>query len=76
MRKIGKILAYDNNTGKIVDDKLKTYAFTSNDILGDEVKVNDIVLFSPEVYRSVEVTENVAKFVEKVNEKKEDNVVE
>jgi len=75
MRKIGKVLAYDEKTGKIVDDKLKTYIFTSEDILGD-VKVNDVVLFSPEVYRTIEVTENVAKFVEKVNEKKDDNMIE
>ena len=75
MRKIGKVLAYDEKTGKIVDDKLKTYIFTSEDILGD-VKVNEVVLFSPEVYRTIEVTENVAKFVEKVNEKKDDNMIE
>ena len=75
MRKIGKVIAYDEKTGKIVDDKLKTYIFTSEDILGD-VKVNDVVLFSPEVYRTIEVTENVAKFVEKVNEKKDDNMIE
>jgi len=75
MRKIGKVLAYDEKTGKIVDDKLKTYIFTSEDILGD-VKVNDVALFSPEVYRTIEVTENVAKFVEKVNEKKDDNMIE
>ena len=75
MRKIGKVLAYDEKTGKIVDDKLKTYIFTSEDILGD-VKVNDVVFFSPEVYRTIEVTENVAKFVEKVNEKKDDNMIE
>ena len=75
MRKIGKVLAYDEKTGKIVDDKLKTYIFTSEDILGD-VKVNDVVLFAPEVYRTIEVTENVAKFVEKVNEKKDDNMIE
>ena len=75
MRKIGKVLAYDEKTGKIVDDKLKTYIFTSEDILGD-VKVNDVVLFSPEVYRTIEVTENVAKFVEKVNEKKDDNLID
>ena len=56
MRKIGKVLAYDEKTGKIVDDKLKTYIFTSEDILGD-VKVNDVVLFSPEVYRTIEVTD-------------------
>ena len=53
MRKIGKVLAYDEKTGKIVDDKLKTYIFTSEDILGD-VKVNDVVLFFFFFYRTIE----------------------
>ena len=75
MRKIGRVLAYDEKTGKIIDDKLKTYLFTSEDVMG-EVKVNDMVVFSPEVFRTVEITENVAKFVEKVNEKNKDNMVE
>ena len=64
-RVIGKVVDYNGVNGSIVDkDKVK-YIFTSKDLLDETVKVDDIVFFEKEVFKTVEVEINLARFIAK-----------
>jgi len=65
MRKTGKIKEYDGYSGVIVDADKNTYLLLENDVLDKDLKTGDIVTFEPEVYKTLEIIENVARFVRK-----------
>lgn len=67
MNKIeGKILKYNGHTGLIVDENNYQYLMTSDNIKNNvQLKVGDIVLFLPELFKTIEIEERIALFIEK-----------
>lgn len=67
MNKIeGKVLKYNGISGTIIDQNNNEYLMIKNNIKDDEVILaNDIVIFIPEIFKTVEIEENVATFIEK-----------
>lgn len=68
MKKIGKVLEYDNYVGILIDEDSNKYIF-KNDDLKEEIKIGDLVNFIPEVFETVEIKELIARFIKKVGEK-------
>ena len=64
LKKVGKIKNYDGFSGTIVDNEGVNYILLKDDLL-DDVKVGDLVVFESEVYETIEIRENMARFVRK-----------
>ena len=66
-RIIGKIADYNGVSGIIIDKEKVKYVFTSKDLLDKEINTGDIVSFEPELYKTVEIKINLARFISKEN---------
>ena len=67
MKRKGIIIKYNQASGIIKDEQNINYIFTKNSLKKDvPLKENDKVLFNPEKFQTVDVTENIATFVEKI----------
>ena len=65
---IGKIIKYNGSSGLIVDENNNQYLLLNHNIVGNEkINVDDIVSFLPEVFKTIEIEEKVATFIEKCN---------
>lgn len=62
---IGKVVDYNGVNGFIVDKGNTRYIFTNKDLVSKDVKVNDIVAFESELFKTVEVELHLARFIEK-----------
>lgn len=63
----GIVIKYNGTSGIIEDENNITYIFTINNIKDDvEIKENDKVIFIAEKFKTVEVEENIATFIEKI----------
>ena len=63
----GIVTEYNKISGVIEDGKTK-YIFTNKNIKkNNKVKKGDIVKFLPETFKTVEVKENIATFIEKID---------
>ena len=60
----GKIIEYDGSSGFIKDTEGNTYILAKHNILYKNPKVGDYVSFIPEVYKTVEIEEKIAVFVQ------------
>ena len=70
MKSYGKIVEYDGYVGDIVGIDGKSYMFVDTDLLDKDINRDDYVSFDAEVYRDIELTRNMARFVKKI--KKDD----
>lgn len=68
MKKIGKVLEYDEYIGVIIDEDSNKYIFKNDDVL-NEIKIGDLVEFTPEVFETIEIKELMARFIKKTGEK-------
>ena len=66
---IGKILEFDGYSATLVDREGREYMVPNHEILG-KVEVNDIVTFEADVYKTVDVEINIARFVKKLEPEK------
>ena len=62
---IGKIIEYNGVNGVVIDKENTKYIFTSKDLVSKDIKVSDIVFFEKELFKTVEVEINLARFIEK-----------
>lgn len=60
---IGKVIEYNGVNGFIVDRDNTRYIFTSKDLVDKDIKVNDVVVFEKELFKTVEVEINLARFI-------------
>lgn len=64
----GKVIKYNGNIGIIIDEQEKEYLILKHNIKNDEeITVNDNVIFIPELFKTIEIEERVATFIEKKN---------
>lgn len=71
MKKYGKVLVYDGYVGNIIDKDGIKYIFTNRDLKDKNIVEGDFVSFIYEVYETVEIKENVARFVSKISNEEE-----
>lgn len=65
MKKYGKVIIYDGFCGKIMDiDKIE-YIFTYEDVIGEPIRIGDIVQFSFELYETIEYSQKIARYIKK-----------
>ncbi len=63
----GKVIKYNDASGIIRDNDNNTYIFTKNNIKNDiELKEDDKVMFLAEKFKTIDVDENIATFIENI----------
>lgn len=63
----GIVIKYNGASGIIKGNNNRDYVFTKNNIKNNiELNTNDKVLFLPEEYKTIEVNEFIATFIEKL----------
>jgi len=62
MKISGKVISFDGYIGLIMGIDNEEYLILKNDVV-DNIKVNDIVIFEPEVYEDLELTKKIARFI-------------
>ena len=65
MKQVGKITEFDGFSGALINREGVKYIFSNDDLISTDLKVNDIVVFESELYKTVEVEINIARFVKK-----------
>ena len=67
MNKIeGKVTNYNGSSGTIIDKNNNKYLLLNHNIINNEqINNNDIVTFIPELFKTIEIEEKVATFIEK-----------
>lgn len=70
--KEGKVTEYNCNTGIIIDRDNNEYLIIKNNIKDDDnLTIGDDVIFIPEIFKTIEIEERIATFIQKIK-KKED----
>lgn len=67
MKNIGKIVNYNGSSGFIINDNGKKYILSKNNILYPNPKNGDIVTFKVESFKTIEINETIAIFVQKLH---------
>lgn len=70
MKSYGKVLEYDGYTGVIVGLDGNSYMVLDSDLVDKDIKSDDYVSFDKDVYKDIEITRYIARFVNKI--RKED----
>ena len=65
MKQIGKIIECDGFSGSLINEEGVKHIFSNEDLITKDLKVNDIVIFESELYKTVEIEINIARFVNK-----------
>lgn len=63
----GKVVKYDGRSGNIIDDQGINYLFLASDVVSKEIKSGDYVTFHKEIFSTLDIKKNVARFVSKIN---------
>lgn len=62
----GKVIKYNGNTGIIIDKDNNEYLILKHNIKNDEdITIGDEVIFVPEIFKTIDMEEKVAMFIEK-----------
>ena len=67
---IGKIIEFDGMSGTLVDRDKNEYIFTHGDLENKDLKVGDIVVFEKELFKTIDVQLNLARFIKKMDREK------
>lgn len=67
MKNIGKIINYNGSSGLIIDNNGEKYILSKNNILYSNPQNGDVVTFKVEKFKTIEIEENVATFVQRLN---------
>ena len=63
----GKVIKYNGNTGIIIDKDNNEYLILKHNIKNDEdITIDDKVIFVPEIFKTIDMEEKVAMFIEKL----------
>lgn len=68
MKCYGKIVEYDEYVGTVLGIDGNNYMFVDNDLVDKDVKKGDFVSFDKDLYKDVELTRYMARFVKRINE--------
>lgn len=69
MIKYGKIIEYNGSSGEIICSDGFKYILLSQNILYNNPKIGDVVSFKEEIYKTPEIYEKIATFINKVEKK-------
>ena len=62
----GKVIKYNGNTGIIIDKNNNEYLILKYNIKNNEnIAINDDVIFVPELFKTIDIEEKVATFIER-----------
>lgn len=62
----GKVIKYNGNTGIIIDKDNNEYLIIKHNIKNNEkISINDDVIFIPEIFKTIEIEEKIATFIER-----------
>ena len=67
MKSYGKVIEYDGYTGANLGVDGNKYLMLSTEILDNDIGKDDYVSFDAEVYKDVEFTKHIARFIKRVN---------
>lgn len=67
MKNIGKIINYTGSSGIILDNNGKKYIVSKNNISYPNPQNGDLVTFKIEEFKTIEVEEKIATFVQRLN---------
>ena len=67
MKNIGKIINYNGSSGLIIDNNGEKYILSKNNILYSNPQNGDVVTFRVEKFKTIEIEENIATFVQSLN---------
>lgn len=67
MKSIGKIINYNGSSGLIINNNGEQYILSKNNILYSNPQNGDLVTFKVEKFKTIEVEENIATFVQLLN---------
>ena len=67
MKTFGKVIEYDGYTGTIKGTDGKNYLLLNKE-LEEEIKENDYVSFDIDIYKDVEITKYIARFIKKIKD--------
>lgn len=69
---IGIVINYDNDVGSILGSDNNKYLLLKKDIMNNiQIKNGDKVIFSKDVFKSVDATKYIARFIRLLGEKDE-----
>lgn len=61
----GKVIEYNGNTGIIIDKNNNEYLILKHNIKNNkEIAINDDVIFVPELFKTIDIEEKIATFIE------------
>ena len=66
MIKYGKIIEYNGTNGEILCSEGFKYILLSQNLLYKNPKVGDFVSFKEEIYKTPEISEKIATFINKI----------
>ena len=67
MKNYGKITEYNGSNGYITSKDGIKYILLSQNILYDNAKIGDYVSFKEEIYKTIEIEEKIATFINKIS---------
>ena len=67
MKCYGKLFEYDGCVGTIVGIDGNNYMVLDTDLVDKDIKKDDYVSFDVEVYKDIELTRYIARFVKRIN---------
>lgn len=67
MKCYGKVVEYDGCVGTVLGIDGNNYMFVDNDLVDKDVKKGDYVSFDKDLYKDVELTRYMARFVKRIN---------
>lgn len=67
MKSYGKVVEYDGYVGTIIGGDGNSYMVLDTDLVDKDIRVDDYVSFDAEVYKDIELTRYIARFVKRIN---------
>jgi len=68
MKCYGKVVMYDDCVGSIIGIDGISYMFLDVDLIDSDIKKDDYVSFDKDLYKDVELTRYMARFVKKIKQ--------
>ena len=67
MKSYGKVMEYDGYVGTIIGLDGNSYMVLDTDLVDKDIKKDDYVSFDKDLYKDIELTRYIARFVKRVN---------
>ena len=67
MKSYGKVFEYDGYVGTIIGVDGNKCMFVDKDLVDKDIKKDDYVSFDRDMYKDIELTRYIARFVKRIN---------